>query len=421
MGRMTLHHQTIKHMNEVCAWYESKTQNLQIPIYSSYDIRDAGYKISNVDANIYPAGFNNICPADKEHAADLMNRYLSEHYSKSLKNILLVTEEHTQNPFYWENIATIQGLLESSGKNVEVAFPRLIEAPLVVTSATGKEFEVRSAHPESAFLKEFNPDLVISNNDFSNSYEDWAKDFNYPMNPPRELGWYQRKKSRYFKFYNQLVQEFSAAAEVDPFLLSVETEVYENFDINSEQSRQDLADRVDAMLERLRKTYAERKVDQEPFVFVKNNAGTYGLAVIKVNSGQDVKEWTYKSRKKMKAAKGGREVEEVIIQEGIPSIVASEGASAEPVIYMIGTELAGGFLRTHGEKSSTESLNSPGAVYKRLCVSDLLVKAEGCPKENAYGWTAKLGLLAIGMEAQEMKVEFKGYESARSSFLERRA
>ena len=128
--------------------------------------------------------------------------------------------------------------------------------------------------------------------------------------------------------------------------------------------------------------------------------------------GDEVRQWSYKSRKKMKAAKGGRDVEEVIIQEGIPSIVQTENASAEPVIYMIGCELAGGFLRTHSEKGSTDSLNSPGAVYKRLCVSDLAVRAEGCPQENVYGWSAKLGLLAIALEAEEMGVEFKKYKKA---------
>jgi glutamate--cysteine ligase len=114
----------------------------------------------------------------------------------------------------------------------------------------------------------------------------------------------------------------------------------------------------------------------------------------------------------MKAAKGGRDVEEVIIQEGIPSVVKADSASAEPVIYMVGCELAGGFLRTHAEKSSTESLNSPGAVYKKLCVTDLTDDRTNCPNENVYGWSAKLGLLAIGLEAQEMKVQYKNYLKA---------
>ena len=212
--------------------------------------------------------------------------------------------------------------------------------------------------------------------------------------------------------YNKLVNEFAEVAGFDPFLFRVETEEFLNFDITSDESRDLLATQVDLFLAKLKTEYQKRGITQDPFCFVKNNSGTYGLAVVRVSSGAEVKEWTYKSRKKMKAAKGGRDVEEVIIQEGIPSIVTSENSSAEPVIYMVGCELAGGFLRTHAEKSSTESLNSPGAVYKKLCVSDLYDDRTSCPSENVYGWSAKLGLLAIGLEAQQMNVEFKNYIKA---------
>ena len=84
-------------------------------------------------------------------------------------------------------------------------------------------------------------------------------------------------------------------------------------------------------------------------------------------------------------------------------MLSTDGATSEPVLYMIGGELAGGFLRTHEKKDATESLNSPGAVYKRLCLSDLRVKAEGCILENVYGWVAKLGFLAISKEALVIK------------------
>lgn len=410
MVKLTLHKQTLANMNEICAWFKTKTEKLSYPIYSSYDIRDAGYKISNVDANIFPAGFNNICATDKETSCALMEKYIQDHYGPNIQNILLVTEEHTNNAFYWENVYTIRSLIEASGKTVHVAIPRELPEPLKVVSSAGREILVHSALKEGSLLKEFKPDLIISNNDFSEAYEDWAKSISdLPMNPPRELGWYQRKKSTYFKHYNQLVDEFSSITQIDPFILRVETELFENFDIGDESSRAALAERVDAMLAKLKVEYQKRGLTQEPFVFVKNNAGTYGLAVIRVSSGAEVREWSYKSRKKMKAAKGGRDVEEVIIQEGIPSIVQADEATAEPVIYMIGSELAGGFLRTHAEKNATESLNSPGAVYKRLCVSDLAVNTPGCPQENVYGWTAKLGLLAIGLEAQELGSIFKGY------------
>ncbi len=411
MAKIVLHKQTLAHMNEICAWFKAKTADLSYPIYSSYDVRDSGYKISNVDANIFPAGFNNICPTDKETSVGLMKNYIDKHYGAKTQKILLVTEEHTNNAFYWENVYTIKGLIEAGGREVRVAIPRELPEPLNLTSAGGHEVIVHSALKPGPLWDVFQPDLIISNNDFSEAYEEWAATVvESAMNPPRELGWYQRKKSTYFKYYNELVNEFAAITQIDPFLLRVETELFSDFDIADEASRNALADRVDAMISYLKAEYEKRGIKQEPFVFVKNNAGTYGLAVIRVGSGAEVKEWSYKSRKKMKAAKGGRDVEEVIIQEGIPSIVQADGASAEPVIYMIGSELAGGFLRTHAEKSSTDSLNSPGAVYKRLCVSDLAINTPGCPLENVYGWTAKLGLLAIAYEAKELGAEFKGYQ-----------
>ena len=407
-----IHKSVCCQIDPISEWFKSKTSLLEYPIYSSYDIRDSGYKVTNVDANIYPAGFNNICPTDKESAAELFKKYIQVHYGLNIKKIMLITEEHTNNPFYLENVASITEMLTNGGFKVQVAFPQNLAEPLSLTSVTGKTVTVYSGYVQSQSFKDFAPDIVMSNNDFSLALSDWGQQLALPLNPPRELGWYQRKKSRYFENYNKLVDEFSKVAKIDPFLMRVETELFSNFDINSDESRDQLATAVDMFLARLQKTYLEKGIEQKPFCFVKNNAGTYGLAVVKVNSGDEVKEWTYKSRKKMKAAKGGREVEEVIIQEGIPSVVTAEGASAEPVIYMVGCELAGGFLRTHSEKSSTESLNSPGAVYKKLCVTDLQDDREKCPKENVYGWSAKLGLLAIGLEAQQMNVQFKGYQKA---------
>ncbi len=408
-----IHNQICQNYKALSQWFADKTSQLEYPIYSSYDIRDSGEKITNVDANIYPAGFNNICPTDKTTAVDLFKKYIEVHYGPSIKKILLITEEHTNNPFYLENVATIRDLLVEGNFLVQVAFPKHLESPITLSSVTGKTVEVFSGFTDSIDFKNFNPDLVISNNDFSLALQEWGNQLQQPLNPPRELGWYQRKKSRYFENYNQLVNEFAEIIKINPSIMRVETELFSDFDINSDVSRDLLAQKVDQFLNQLKLKYKEQGLKTEPFCFVKNNAGTYGLAVVKVNSAEEIKEWTYKSRKKMKAAKGGRDVEEVIIQEGIPSIVKADDATAEPVIYMIGCELTGGFLRTHSEKSSTESLNSPGAVYKKLCVTDLQDNRINCPEENVYGWSAKLGLLAIGMEAQQMNVQFKKFQKAK--------
>jgi glutamate--cysteine ligase len=411
MVQEQIHRQVVRNIDKIQKWFQEVRKDIDVPFYSSYDVRDSGNKVVNVDANLYPAGFNNICPADREVNGPMVKDYIARHYGPETKKLLVLTEEHTNNAYYWDNVSVLKRIIDDSGLEVRLGIPRLQSAePTMMKSANWGEVEVHSAFVKDGrvMVAGYSPDLVISNNDFSESYPEWGT-VESPINPPRELGWYQRKKSTYFKHYNQLCTEFAKLIEVDPWLFTVETELFEHFDMSDDSAREALALKVDAMIQRLKAEYAKRGIKEDPVVFIKNNSGTYGLAVIRVASADEVRALNNKGRKKMKAAKGGREVEEVILQEGVASIVTTDGVTAEPAVYLLGCQLAGGFLRTHAEKGPTESLNSPGAVYKRMCVSDLKVSVEGHPLENVYGWVAKLGLLAIGRESAEMQVEFKNY------------
>jgi len=412
MNHEILLRKIVENCDQLQNWFRAKNQSLAFPFYSSFDLRDAGFKMVPVDANIYPAGFNNICQVDRDNAVEVAKVFLDSHYSPETKKIVLLTEEHTQNPYYWDNVLALQAMIKGAGREVKIAIPKALTAPLMVPSASGQQVEVFSATREGngVVIDGFKPDLIISNNDFSNDYEEWAKDLEIPMNPPRELGWYRRRKDRFFKIYNQLAGEFCDILKVDPWTMQVETELFDHFDVDDEESRDRLAAKAQLLYDRIKAKYKANGIEREPFLFVKNNSGTYGLGVVQVKHPEEIKSWNYKSRKRMKAAKGGREITQVIIQEGVPTTTQAEGGkTAEPVMYMIGCQLAGGFLRAHGEKNSEESLNSPGAVYQRLCISDLEVKMEGCPQENTYGWIAKLSFLSVAMEAKELGVTFKNY------------
>lgn len=413
MVQDTIHRQIVRNIDKIEAWFREIRKDVDVPFYSSYDIRDSGYKVTNVDANIFPAGFNNICGADREQCGPLVKSYIERHYGPDVRKLLILTEEHTNNAYYWDNVATLRNIVMDAGLDVRLAVPRAqSDQPFAMKSASNGDIEVHAAVITDGIVavQGFEPDLVISNNDFSEFYAEWGEKLKSKINPPRELGWYQRKKSTYFKHYNRLCTEFARIIEVDPWVFTVETELFENADLADDANKEKLAQQVDAMLGRMREKYQQMGIKEDPVVFVKNNAGTYGLAVMRAQSGDEIRALNYKTRKKMKAAKGGRDVEEVIIQEGVPSVVMSDGVTAEPAIYLLGCQLAGGFLRTHKEKGPTESLNSPGAVYKRMCVSDLKVSIEGHPLENVYGWVAKLGLLAIGLEGAEMNVQYLGYK-----------
>ena len=386
-----LHQKIIKNHSNLRDWYQEKSKNIIFPFYSSFDLRDSSTKISPVDANLFPAGFNNVCKVDQEGATTLCHQYLNKHFP-NCKNLILLAEEHTKNPFYWDNIYSLGKLLEESGGlSVSVCVPgKNITEDQKFTSAKGHSIQV--------FLlknKIKKADLIISNNDFS---VDYGMNLNIPIIPPTSLGWKTRRKHSFFEEYNRLVKEFSQILGIEPWILQIKTTRFANFLISDSSCLDRLKEEVSIFLEELVPIYAPQK--QTPFIFLKNNAGTYGLGMTTISSAQDIDNWNYKIKKKMRATKGGGQVQELIIQEGIASNLKREGLVAEPVIYLIGSRLAGGFLRTHKEKGTRDNLNSPGAVYRTLCISDLEIEVEGKPLENVYGWIAYLGGLA---QAYELK------------------
>lgn len=355
-----------------------------------------------MDANLFPAGFNNICDVDREEAPQVLKGFLERNYPHLDHKVILLAEEHTKNQFYWQNIIALKKIIEGAGLDAVVALPDPHFLSQEVMSSSGETIFVHAAIPISESRKlSVNGsiyDFVICNNDFSNGYTEWLRALDVQILPSPRLGWHSRKKSDFFSHYNILATEFSELLEINPEALTIKTHTFPAFDTSNSQSQADLAAAVDSFLEALHRVYRQSNISHDPYVFIKNNSGTYGLGVTSVHSGKDVLAWNNKIRKKMKAVKGGGQLTEVIIQEGLPTRFHSEEGSAEPTVYMVGDQLIGGFLRTHSEKSKNESLNSPGAVFKRLCVTDFKVNMKSCPMENVYGWLAKVGALAIAHE-----------------------
>ena len=400
----TIHHNIVKYYDSVLDWFHQKSRDLLFPFYSSFDLRDSARKITPVDANLFPAGFNNICEVDREAAPKFIYRYLKTYYP-DVTNIILLAEEHTHNLFYWDNVYALKSLIlnglqkvHSSIKSVvpvvEVCVPgKIILKDQILTTASGRRLNVSLL--KNKIVK---AGLIISNNDFSTNYD---LQFSVPVIPPPVTGWHQRKKHTFFHTYNQLAAEFAELIHIHPNALTIQTQRFTEFNINSSLCLKRLKEQIDIFLEKLQPEY--QKLGQKPFVFLKNNSGTYGLGMTTIQSSNDIDHWNYKIKKKMKAAKGGAQVTELIIQEGISSHLKTKGAVSEPAIYLIGSNLVGGFLRTHKDKGTKDNLNSPGAVYRTLCVSDLEIEVEGHPMENVYGWVAYLGVLALSYETQTLQ------------------
>ena len=301
MIKDTLHKKIVKHYDTIQTWFNKKSQTFKFPFYSSFDLRDSSVKISPVDANLFPAGFNNICEVDKQKAIQLCQSYLNTHFS-NIKSVILLAEEHTNNPFYWDNIYSLRNLIERSGiPFVYVCVPgKNIKEDITLTSANGYSIEVFVLKN-----KIHQSQLIISNNDFSVDYQ-----LNLPIaiTPPISAGWNRRRKHSFFNEYNLLAKEFAGLMKLDHDYLTIKTKRFTDFQVNNPKCLKKLTAEVTTFLSELEKVYKKihKKREQKPFVFLKNNSGTYGLGMTSINSPKDIENWNYKIKKKMKTAKGRR-------------------------------------------------------------------------------------------------------------------
>ena len=74
-------------------------------------------------------------------------------------------------------------------------------------------------------------------------------------------------------------------------------------------------------------------------------------------------------------------------------IFGESRATAEPVIYMIGETVVGGFYRYHREKCANENLNSPGMEFAPLSISEIHYR---------HKVIARLALIAAAREIEEV-------------------
>ena len=401
-----LHKSFLENSEKIQEWFESQINQKDYPFYCSFDIRESENKLAPVDANLYPAGFNNICQADRDAMGELLEK-CSGFKNLNFNTVGIFCENHTNNPYYWDNVNALKTLFESEDKKVFLFTPDKKPEKKVMESASG--FKLSLSEPKivegEVFVEDQKIDFIVNNNDFSSAYESWVTTVKTPSLPPVKMGWHWRRKHSFFEIYNKVVDEFSSVIGIDPFHLRVETKNFSDFNIEDSQNLESLKNEIVDLKNYLSEEYEKRGVKTDPYFFVKNSYGTYGLGVMEVKAPEDVLNWNYKSRKKMKATKGGSGVSSVIIQEGIPTSLKSEGSPAEAVIYLLGCGLAGGFLRSNNRKDDKDSLNSPGAVFKRMCFSDYEFQKENRILENVYGTVARLGALALSREVEASKLK----------------
>ena len=404
------------HRDIAKTWFDQKFKTYPASFYCSVDIRDSGEKVAPVDCNLFPAGFNNICEVDLEHAPTHFKQQI-EKMAQNLnlkvpEKILIVPENHTENKFYLENLYYLKHILEEGGFDVELGRYTDDTASYELVSASGKELTEHQLIKENGILKTtsgFVPDWVILNNDFSQGYPECLDGASQPIFPSYKLGWHSRKKSRHFDFYNALAIEFAKAVELDPWHITIASQSVDHVNFTEGTGIDRVIAVAEKMMTEMTAEFAKRDIHRKPALFIKNDAGTYGMGIMVIESIDELKQMNRRTKNKMSMGKNKSVIDQVLVQEGVPTIMTTDGHTSEPVIYMMGEELIGGFIRANSERNDMDNLNSQGMFFKKLCFRDLSTSLETGNREElptleaVYGIVAKLSALAAAMELQEKK------------------
>ncbi len=400
-------------------WYDSTLANLagaEPPIYSSVDIRNSGFKISVVDTNLFPAGFNNLCETFSENGVSALKTYFAA-WHPDVRKILIFPEEHTRNTFYWKSVSALKKMLDGAGFEVQVGSTSALftEDPFVAVLDEGDSVSVRKVFLKDGVLRteDFVPDLVLLNNDLSQGVPDYFKNLKQLLLPSPHLGWHWRKKSVHFSYYQELTAQVAGLLGIDPWLLAPMSEVVTGVDLTDEICLKKLKETADRLIMKIRQKYLQHHIAREPYLFIKNDSGTYGMGVTHIQSGEELETMNRRLRNKLSSAKGGRVVSEYILQEGIPTADLYRGKPLEPVAYLIGGEPIGTFFRINEEKNDMENLNSPGMTFGCLCLHKMEPLPPRKSKQLSYentddlflvsGWLGKIASLATAYELNEAR------------------
>ena len=392
-------------------WFRLEWMEHTPPLYTSVDVRNAGFKLAPVDTNLFPGGWNNLTsemlPLAVQAAMAAIEKICPE-----AKNLLLIPEKHTRNSFYLTNVARLVQIFTQAGLNVRLGtLDPEITAPTELALPGGDTLTIEPLirSQRRLGLKNFDPCTILLNNDLSAGIPAVLEGLHEQyLLPPLHAGWAVRRKTNHFQAYEEVAKKFSKLMGMDPWLINPMYTRCGEVNFGEGSGIECVQTNVDALLNKIRRKYKEYGINEKPFVIVKADNGTYGMGIMTVRDAKQLKEINRRTRNKMSVIKDGQEVTEVIIQEGVPTCERINEAVAEPVVYMLDRYVVGGFYRVHADRGIDENLNSPGAQFVPLAFAESghMARAGAKPGASApnrfymYGVVGRLAMLAASYELE---------------------
>ncbi len=391
------YHNLIENQKKLTEWFSKIYEEIELPFYGSVDVRFSGSKVSVVDANYFPAGFNNLSDDLIPELSSAVQNYFYKKYNDDIKHVHIFPESHTRNVGYIENILRIKEIVEKAGYKLSIGSPELNGYNLLEGISEDLILDTVSVNENNNLeIKGKIPDLVILNNDLTGGIIPGLSGL---VEPPVQMGWQNRRKSDHYLHLETLVNQVSDILQIDPWILMPMWKVCEEKCLEFENCTEKLAKDIDELIEKIKLKYEYYGIDTEPVVFVKNDRGTYGLGIISVKKGDEIKNLSKRKIKRLTYGKGGTSAENFLIQEGVPTSLMHESSVLEHVGYTIGGKKTHWFFRTNGKKSELDNLNS--ASSKFLLPAQVNEELMASEKLDWIDLVSKLSFIAMSKEMSD--------------------
>jgi glutamate--cysteine ligase len=415
-----LEQRVLDSMPAIERWFRLEWMEHTPPFYSSVDIRNAGFKLSPVDTNLFPSSWQNLT-AEMLPLAVQAAMAAIEKICPEARNLMLIPENGKPGSLYLANLVQLQRIFNMAGLNVRLgSIDPAIKQNTTFELPNGETVTLEPVlrGKRRLGLKNFDPCTILLNNDLVAGVPGILEEvFEQYLLPPLQAAWPTRRMSTHFKCYEEVAKRLGKLMGVDPWLINPLFEKCEAVLLDQPDRLDCLSAQVDLLLARVRRKYKEYGIKEKPFVVVKADHGTHALGIVTVRDAKDMQGLCEQARTLTEGRNKPLLPHDFMVQEGVLTQERVNDAVAEPVIYTMDRYVVGGFYRVHAGRGVDEALNAPGSDYVPLAFehSTLLPQPGSKPGASVpnrfymYGVVGRLAMLAASYELEATDPEAEIY------------
>lgn len=392
-----------KNRSQITQWFEKHEKKIEIPFLASITIKDSGFKASVSDVRIFPSGLNYLCKTDLKSVSLLIKKYFEKHHPEVVKhkNILILCSANHPNPFYYDHLDTLFQLFKKGRFHPQIATLDPTEGIISLKTPAGKRIQIHPAFFEKGRLKSetIDPSFIVIGDPFSATKLSSYSHLSQPVSPPAKILSAHEIGNSYLVTFNKLVEDFSKIISTDPWLMGTDFKLEPRLNIDDKSGLEKISLALATLLNNLKNKYSQYQIPSSPSLMVQSNSGTSGTGMVAIRSPEDLM-LLHQFKKRKKSATKSQMIDDILIREEIPIRPLFKEIVGETVIYLIGNEVAGGYIKTYCDKTSKDLSSSRKYLFQSICLGSGIHRH---PKKRAdkkvellYHNLSKIGGLSVG-------------------------